>query len=157
MTKKFVTRALLIAGLFSVGVTASFAQTAAESSRMRRVSPAAESRQPIAAAAVAQQQSSTLSLTPTQRVKIDALSREVSALHTERARLWSEYKSITARSDYSDDMAASQAAPRMLRIVEINNQLAPIVARQQQELNSVLTPTQQATMNSLVKVAKTQW
>lgn len=153
MTKKFVTRALLIAGLITFGAASSFAQTAVKA-KVRRVPPEGENKQPVAAATVIAQSKSSLNLTPAQVAKIDAMNKEVAALHAERARLWAEYKSIRARSDFNDAMAYKEAAPRMTRIVEINNQLTPIVARQQQELQSILNASQQAQVSTMVDKAK---
>ena len=81
------------------------------------------------------------------------MSNQVSALQTERAKLWSEYKAITARPDYSDDMAFNEAAPRMKRIVEINEQLTPIVARQKSEIASVLSPAQLSQVSTMAAAA----
>jgi len=153
MTKKFVTRALLIAGLMTLGTAASFAQSPAMG-RVRRVAPEGENKQPVAAATVISQSKSSLNLTPAQVAKIDAMNKEVASLHAERARLWAEYKALRARPDFDDNMAAKEAAPRMMRIVEINNQLTPIVARQQQELQSILTTSQQAQVSTMVDKAK---
>jgi hypothetical protein len=42
----------------------------------------------------------------------------------------------------------------MHRIVEINSQLSSIVARQDRELASILTPAQRASLSQMVKTAQ---
>ena len=151
MTKKFVTRALVIAGLLVAGATASFAQSAAVS-KVRRVAVDKEKAQPVAASSVIM--SSSMQLNADQRAQVSALSQQVATLQAERARLWSEYRAITARPDFSDDIAAAEAAPRMHRIVEINAQLEPLVVRQDAQLASILTPSQRTQAARMVSDAK---
>jgi hypothetical protein len=50
-------------------------------------------------------------------------------------------------------MAFAEAAPRMKRIVEINEQLSPIVARQKSELGTVLSPAQVSQVNAMAAAA----
>ncbi len=151
MTKKIVTRALLVAAVLVTGITASFAQ-APVASRVRRVAADKEQAQPVAASTVIM--SSAISLNSEQRAKITEMSKQASALQAERAQLWSEYRAITARPNYNDAMAANEAAPRMLRIVEINNQLEPMVARENSQLATILTPAQRAQVTRLVSTAQ---
>lgn len=153
MTKNFVTRALMITGLMAISAAATFAQ-APVASKVRRVAVGAESKQPYAASVVAVDSKNTLNLSADQQTKISGLNQEVSALQAERAKLWSEYRAIKARPNFNDNMAATEAAPRMLRIVAINSQLAPIVSRQQQQLTGILNASQQAQMSTMVKAAK---
>ena len=136
MTKNFATRALMIVGLMVAGTMASFAQTVAVE---RRVASGKENLQPVAVSAVAM---TSLNLTADQRARISAIDGQATALTAERARLWSEYNALVARPDFSDALAADEAAPRMLRIVAINKQLASVVARQESQVNAILTPAQ---------------
>src|SRR5687768_13741036 len=124
MTKNFATRALMIVGLMIAGTVASYAQ--AVKAECRRVAFGAESRQPVATSAVALSTPS-LNLTESQRAQIASIGGHASALSAERARLWAEYNAVISRPDFSDELAFSDAAPRMLRIVAINNQLAGLV------------------------------
>jgi Spy/CpxP family protein refolding chaperone len=151
MMKTFATRALLIAGLLIVGSMATYAQTS--TAQTRRVAYGAESRQPVAVSAVALSAPS-LNLSETQRQQIAAIGAEAATLQDERARLWSEYNAVIARPDLTDAMAADEAAPRMLRIVQINNQLASIVSRQESQVNAILTSTQRAEAAKLVAGVK---
>ena len=139
MTKNFATRALMIVGILFAGTMASFAQS--YDAQVRRVAPGRESEQPVATSAVVLN-ASTINLTAEQRAQISQLSTEVNALHSERERLWSEYRAVVARPDFSDEMAAAEAAPRMHRIVAINNQLSSIVARQEPQVNAILSTSQ---------------
>jgi hypothetical protein len=151
MTKKFVTRALVLAGLLVAGVTASYAQQS-YTSTVRRVAVNKESQQPVAASSVIM--SSSMQLTADQRTQVAAMDKQVASLQAERARLWSEYRAITARPDFTDDMAAAEAAPRMHRIVEINAQLTPLAAKQETQLASILNTTQRAQVARLMSDAK---
>lgn len=151
MTKKFVTRALIVAGLMITGVSASFAQTAV-ASKVRRVGVGEERAQPVAASTVIM--SSAISLSGEQRAKIAEMNKEAAALHAERTRLWSEYRAVKARPDFSDALAAREAAPRMLRIVEINEKLEAIAARQNAELATILTASQRTEVARLVANTK---
>jgi hypothetical protein len=151
MTKNFATRALMIVGLLIAGSMATYAQT--YTAQTRRVAIGAESRQPVAVSAVALSAPS-LNLTADQRAKISAISGEATALHTERERLWAEYNAVIARPDFSDEMSAAEAAPRMLRIVQINNQLASIATRQESQINAVLSSSQRAQAARLVADVK---
>lgn len=153
MSMKFVTRALVVAGLLVAGVTASFAQTGTPcASKARRVLPGTESKQPVAPSAIIL--SSKMSLNAEQKAKVAAMNTEVASLQAERARLWSEYRAVRQRPDFDDNMAEKEAAPRMRRIMQINAQLAPIVARQDAQLASLLTSSQQAELARMVANAK---
>jgi hypothetical protein len=147
MTKNFATRALLIAGLLIAGSMATFAQT--YTAQTRRVAAGAETRQPVAVSAVALNAPS-LGLTDAQRQQIAAIGSEASTLQAERSRLWAEYNALVVRPDFTDEMSADEAAPRMLRIVQINNQLASMVARQETQLNAVLSTSQRTEAAKLV-------
>lgn len=140
MTKNFATRALMIVGLMIVGTMASYAQSTV-TAQVRRVAIGAESRQPVAVSAVALEAPS-MNLTATQRQQIASIGGQASALSTERARLWSEYNAIISRPDFSDAIAFAEAAPRMLRIVSINNQLTSVVRSQEAQVNAILSGTQ---------------
>jgi Spy/CpxP family protein refolding chaperone len=146
MTRNLATRALLIVGLLFVGTVATYAQSM--SSQVRRVAPGKEHLQPVAASAVAL--GSSMGLTADQRAQIGAISAGATALQSERARLWAEYRSIVARPGFDDAMAVAEAAPRMLRIVAINNELTAIAGRQDAALKSVLTPAQQSELSGHV-------
>jgi hypothetical protein len=139
MTKNFATRALMIAGLLIAGSMATYAQSVP--AQTRRVAMGAERLQPVATSAVALS-APGLNLTADQRTQLSAISGEASTLQSERARLWAEYNAVIARPDFSDEIAAAEAAPRMLRIVAINNQLATAVARQESQVNAILTGAQ---------------
>ena len=151
MTKKFVTRALLIAGLLVAGVSASNAQSVINST-VRRVTVSQEKSQPVAASTIIM--ASSMQLNADQRAKVASLNQQVSALHEERARLWAEYRAVTSRADFNDDMAAAEAAPRMHRIVEINAKLAPLAAQQETQIASILSSTQRAQVARLMSDAK---
>jgi hypothetical protein len=153
MTKKFVTRALMIAGLLVAGVSASFAQQSKSiASTVRRVPVDKEKSQPVAASTVIMK--SSMQLNADQRAKVTALDQQVAALHSERARLWDEYRAVRARADFDDNMAAAEAAPRMHRIVEINAQLEPLVAKQETQLASILNSSQRAQVARLMTDAR---
>ncbi|MBC8144399.1 MAG: hypothetical protein H7X80_02370 [bacterium] len=139
MTKNFATRALMIVGLMIAGTVASYSQSVTAQSR--RVAFGAEHRQPVAVSAVALSTPS-MSLTESQRTQIAAISGPAASLSTERARLWAEYNAVIARPDFDDALALSDAAPRMLRIVAINNQLAGLVRSQEAQVNALLSSTQ---------------
>src|SRR5262249_523724 len=125
MTRTFVTRALMIAGLVFAGATAGFAQNVPVAAKPNRIPLSRVSSQPVAASSVIMSsQGATLSLTADQRAKISTLNTEVAALQSERAKLWAEYRSIISAPNYSDEIAESQAAPRMKRILAINDQLS---------------------------------
>ncbi|MDB5033273.1 MAG: hypothetical protein JWQ98_514 [Chlorobi bacterium] len=153
MTKIFVTRALLIAGLAIAGSAASFAQTSMASS-VRRVDPSKENQQPVPASTVLVANMSALNLTAQQQTQVASMDKEVAALTAERAQLWSEYRAIKARPDFSDDMAAAEAAPRMHRIVAINAQLAPVAARQDGQVAALLSSNQYGAFRKMVASAK---
>lgn len=154
MTTKIAIRTLVLAGIITFGTTEMFAQQQQPvESRVRRVPVSQQHLQPTSAAPVAAKAKAELKLTAQQSAKIDAMNSQVSALQAERTKLWSEYKAITARPDYSDDMAFAEAAPRMKRIVEINEQLAPIVARQKSEIATILSPAQVSQMNAMAAAA----
>jgi hypothetical protein len=151
MTKKFATRALIIAGLLVAGASASFSQQIVTST-VRRVAAGKENAQPVAASTVIMK--SSMQLSADQRAQVSALNQQVAALHAERDRLWSEYRAVKARPDFNDDMAAAEAAPRMHRIVEINAQLAPMVAKQEAQLASILNSSQRAQVAQLMSTAR---
>ncbi len=153
MTKNFVTRALILAGLIATSATASFAQSAV-ASKVRRVDHTKQAEQPIAASSVIMSKSSTMNLTADQKTKIAEMDREVSALQAERDRLWSEYKAFQARPDFSDAMAEKEAAPRMKRIVEINAQLAPLAANQESRLASILNNSQRTQLVQMISATR---
>lgn len=156
MTRKIVTRALLIAGLVAASATASFAQGVA--SKVRRVDMAKEHLQPVAMSTViAENNADVIRLSADQRVQIAALNDEVAALHQERTRLWAEYRAVTSRPDYNDALAVKEATPRMQRIVEINAQLEPMVARQDAQLSTILNSSQRAQAAKLVSSVKAQF
>lgn len=140
MTKNFATRALLIVGLMVAGTMASFAQTAAVT---RRVAHDKVHLQPVAVSAVAM---TKLNLTADQRAQIAAIDGQATALTTERARLWAEYNALIARPDFSDELAAAEASPRMRRIVAINAELASAAARQDAKVDAILTSAQRSEM-----------
>ena len=161
MTGKFVSRVLMIAGLVAVSATISNAQVASQVSHARRVSANHVALQPVAASAVLMGANGSLSksamalnLSADQRAKITAMSNETAALQTERTKLWQEYRAITSAPNYNDNIASTQARPRMARIVEINAQLAPIVARQSSELSSMLSPAQRSAVAQMVTSVK---
>ena len=156
MTTKFMSRVLTIVALLFVGTMASFAQTATYTSAPRRVALDQEKMQPVAASAVIMdaQGAASLNLSDDQRTQISALNREVASLHAERAQLWSTIRQTTARADYDDAMASAEVAPRMLRIVAINSQLSSIVARQDRQISSILTPAQRSEVARMVTSAK---
>lgn len=139
MTKNFATRTLMIVGLMIAGSMATYAQS--YTAQTRRVAIGAERMQPVATSAVALS-APGLNLSETQRAQLSAIGGEAASLQSERARLWSEYNAVVARPDFSDELAAAEAAPRMLRIVAINSQLATAVARQESQVNAILTGTQ---------------
>ena len=147
MMKNFATRALMIVGLLIAGSMATFAQT--YTAQTRRVAAGAEHRQPVAVSAVALS-SPSLNLTATQRTQLADIGNAAVALQDERTRLWAEYNALIARPDFTDEMSATQAAPRMLRIVQINNQLASVVARQESQVNAILTSAQRSEAAKLV-------
>jgi len=155
MTNKIVTRALVIAGLAIASTAASFAQAPVEA-RVRRVAVDKVNQQPTAASTVALQRGGSLNLTADQRSRLQTMNSEAAALHSERAKLWAEYNEIIARPNFNDDMAASQGAPRMLRIVEINNRLASIAARQDTEVAAVLNATQRAQLSRMISSYKAE-
>ncbi len=151
MTKKIATRALMIMGFIAVGFTSStFAQTTAT---VRRVTLDKINQQPVAASSVALTNAS-LNLTSAQKTQIAEMDRQVSALQSERTKLWSEYRAIIARSNFDDKMAASEAAPRMKRIVAINAQLAPLASKQEAQLSSILNSTQRSQLAKMVTNVK---
>jgi hypothetical protein len=161
MTGKLVSRVLMIAGLVAASATISFAQVASQVSHVRRVTPSNVSKQPVAASAVLMgangslnKSAMALNLSADQRAKISAMSSETAALQAERTKLWQEYRAITSAPGYSDNIASTQARPRMKRIVEINAQLAPIVARQSNELSAMLSPTQRTAVAQMVTSVK---
>jgi hypothetical protein len=161
MTGNFVSRVLMIAGLVAASATISFAQVASQVSHPRRVAASQVSMQPVAASAVLMGTNGSLSksamalnLTADQRAKISAMSNETSALQAERTKLWQEFRAITSAPNYTDYIANTQARPRMARIVEINAQLAPIVARQSNELAAMLSPTQRSAVAQMVTSVK---
>jgi Spy/CpxP family protein refolding chaperone len=161
MTKKFMTRALTIVGLLFVGSMASYAQTATYTSTTRRVALDQENKQPVAASAVIMDAqgglakgAASLNLSDAQRTQIGELNREVAALHSERAQLWSAIRTAKASANYNDDVASAEVAPRMTRIVAINSQLASIVARQDRQMASILTPAQRTEVSRMVNSAK---
>jgi hypothetical protein len=161
MTKKFMTRALTIVGLLFVGSIASYAQTATYTSTARRVALDQENKQPVAASAVIMDAqggfakgAASLNLSAEQRTQIAELNREVAALHAERATLWSAIRTVQARPDFSDELASTDVAPRMTRIVAINSQLSTIVARQDRQIASILTPAQRTEVSRMVNSAK---
>jgi len=155
MTKQIVTRALVLAGIALASTVASLAQTPVEA-RVRRVALDKIDQQPVAASVVAVQQSARLNLTTDQKSKLAALSTEAANLHSERARLWSEYNTIIARPNYNDDIAASQGAPRMLRIVAINNRLQAIAANQDSQVARILNATQRSQLTQMVTSVQAQ-
>lgn len=161
MTKKFMTRALTIVGLLFVGSVASYAQTATYTSSARRVALDQENKQPVAASAVIMDAqggfakgAASLNLSDAQRAQITELNREVAALHSERAQLWSAIRTFQARPDYSDAIASAEVAPRMTRIVAINSQLTSVVARQDRQIASILTPAQRSEVSKMVSSVK---
>ncbi len=161
MTTKFMTRALTIVALLFVGSMASFAQTSTYSSTPRRVALDQENKQPVAASAVLMDAqggfakgAATLNLTADQRTQISEMNREVASLHAERAQLWSTIRQTTARADYNDAIASAEVAPRMTRIVAINSQLSSIVARQDRQISSILSPAQRTEVARMVTSAK---
>jgi Spy/CpxP family protein refolding chaperone len=161
MTKKFMTRALLIVGLLFVGSMASFAQTSTFTSTPRRVALDQENQQPVAASAVIMDAqggfakgAASLNLSAEQRAKIVEMNREVASLHAERAQLWNTIRQMQARADYNDDIASAEVAPRMTRIVAINSQLSSIVARQDRQIASILTPAQRTEVSRMVTSVK---
>ena len=154
MTTTFVTRALMITGLLVAGATSSmFAQATAST---RRVAVDKVNQQPVAASSVAldAKTSSTLNLSSAQKTQIADLDRQVGALQAERTKLWSEYRAITSRPNFDDNMAAAEAAPRMLRIVQINNQLAPLAAKQESQLSTILNSSQRTQLAKMVANVK---
>lgn len=152
MTTTIAIRTLVLAGIIAFGAAEMSAQQPVES-RVRRVPVSQQHLQPTSVAPIAASAKSELKLTAQQNTKIAAMSNQVAALQAERTKLWGEYKAITARPDYSDDIAFAEAAPRMKRIVEINEQLAPIVARHTTEIATVLNPTQLSRVNTLAASA----
>lgn len=156
MTKKIVTRALIMAGLVVASATASFAQ-AAVASKVRRVAVDQENQQPVAASTVILDKGSSLNLTADQRTQIASMNTEVSALHAERDRLWAEYKAVKARPDFSDEIAEKEAGPRMRRIVEINAQLAPLAAKQESRIASILNASQRTQLGQMVSAARARF
>jgi hypothetical protein len=162
MTKNFMNRALTIVGILFVGAASAFAQSnQTYTATPRRVALDAEKSQPIAASAVIfdnqgglAKSAAGLGLTADQASKISTLNREVASLHSERARLWSEYRAVKARPDFSDEMATKEAAPRMLRIVQINSQLSSMIARQDAQVSAILTPAQRSQVAKMVSSAK---
>lgn len=154
MTKKIVTRTLMIAGLVVASATASFAQAPAVA-KVRRVAADKENLQPVAASVVALEQSGTLNLSADQRTKLEAMSSEAVSLQTERARLWNEYREIVSRPNFSDDIAAAEAAPRMLRIVEINAKLAPVAAKQESQVATILSGSQRSQLAKAMTSVRT--
>ena len=154
MIKNFATRALMIVGLMIVGTAASYSQTVTATTR--RVAIGAESRQPVAVSAVALS-APGMNLTADQRSQISAIGSEASALSSERAKLWAEYNAVINRPDFSDELAFSDAAPRMLRIVAINNQLAGLVRSQEATVNSILTSAQRAEASKAIAAVRTSF
>jgi hypothetical protein len=61
---------------------------------------------------------------------------------------------MQARADYNDDIASAEVAPRMTRIVAINSQLSSIVARQDRQIASILTPAQRTEVSRMVTSVK---
>ncbi len=155
MTKNFVTRALVLVGLLAATATASFAQTAV-TSKVRRVAVDKENQQPVAASTVILSKASSLNLTAEQQAQIAAMDKEVAALHSERTRLWSEYRALTARPDFNDQMAEKEAAPRMQRIVQINAQLAPLAEKQESRIASILNSSQRSQLAQMVSAVRTK-
>lgn len=150
MTKKFVTRALIMVGLIAASATASFAQQGTIASKVRRVAADRENQQPVAASTVILSKAGTMNLTADQKAQIVEMNKEVSALHAERDRLWAEYKQVTSRPDFSDEMAEKEAAPRMRRVVELNAQIAPLAAKQEARVSSILTASQRSQLGTMV-------
>lgn len=153
MTKKFVTRALIMVGLIAASATASFAQGTI-ASKVRRVAADKESQQPVAASTVILSKAGAMNLTSDQKAQIVEMNKEVSALHAERDRLWAEYKQVTSRADFSDEIAEKEAAPRMRRIVELNAQLAPLAAKQETRVSSILNASQRSQLGTMVSSAR---
>lgn len=153
MTKKIVIRALVIAGLAFASTAASFAQAPVEA-RTRRVAVDKINQQPVAASVVAVQQAGALQLSAEQRGRLQSMNSEAATLHAERAKLWEEYNQIISRPNYNDDVAASQGAPRMLRIVEINNRLAAIASNQESQVAGILNATQRRQLSSMIGSVK---
>jgi hypothetical protein len=119
---------------------------------------AKEHLQPVAMSTViAENNADVIRLSADQRVQIAALNDEVAALHQERTRLWAEYRAVTSRPDYNDALAVKEATPRMQRIVEINAQLEPMVARQDAQLSTILNSSQRAQAAKLVSSVKAQF
>jgi hypothetical protein len=144
----------MITGLLVAGaITSTFAQATASP---RRVAVDKINQQPVAASSVALESktSSSLNLTSAQRTQIANLDRQVGTLQAERTKLWSEYRAIIARPNFDDNMAAAEAAPRMLRIVEINNQLAPLAAKQESQLSTILNSSQRTQLARMVATVK---
>jgi Spy/CpxP family protein refolding chaperone len=155
MNNNLVARAAAIVAIGIACTVSSFAQAPVEA-RQRRVAVDKINQQPVAASAIALQQGAALNLTEAQRTKIQAFGTEAVNLHAERARLWNEYNAIISSPTYNDDVAASQGAPRMLRIVAINNRLKEIAASQNGQVAAILTPSQQTALNRLVANVQAQ-
>jgi hypothetical protein len=162
MTKKFMTRALAIAGLTIAGTSAGFAQQIYHS-EMRAVPTNAGYHQPVVASVLLADaqgslgtSSATLNLTDAQRAQISDLAHEASALQAERDRLWKEYNTISKAPGYNDQMAETQGAPRMFRVVALNKQLAEIADRQEVKLATILNPAQRTAVAQMVSSARAQ-
>lgn len=157
MTKQIMTRALMIVGLFVAGTVATFAQQQVYvKSEVRRVALDKVDQQPVAASVVAMQ-ASNLNLTADQRAKIASISTQAAALHTERARLWSEYTAMKNSPSFTEAQAKNEAEPRMRRIVAINAELARMVASQDSQVAAILTPSQRASLGQAVMQMKAQF
>jgi hypothetical protein len=144
----------MIAGLVFAGATAGYAQNVPVAAKINRIPANRTSQQPVAASSVIMSSQGALNLSADQRAKVTTLNNEVAALQSERAKLWSEYRSITTAANYSDEIAESQAAPRMARILAINSQLSAIVAKQDRQLSTILTPSQRDAVAKMVVTAK---
>ncbi len=162
MIKKFVTRALMIAGLTLAGYSASSAQQV-YSAQVRCIPTGGENRQPVVASALladAQggfgKAAAGLSLSTSQRTQVADLAREASSIQAERDRLWSEYKSITTAPGYNDQIAQSQAAPRMFRILALNKQLSAIASSQEVKMATILNAQQRTAVAQMVTAARAQ-
>lgn len=151
MTKNFATRALMVLAILLSGVAVSNAQ--AVTAQTRRVVYGQEKLQPVASSAVVLAAPS-MNLSTEQRAQISAISSDVVALHNERARLWSEYNALIARPDFTEEMSATQAAPRMVRIVAINSQLSNIISTQESQVAAILSTSQRTQAAQLVAQTK---
>jgi hypothetical protein len=151
MTKKFVTRALVITGLAFASASISFAQSPTVAVA-RRVAVDKINQQPVAASVVAIEQGKSLALTAQQRTALTALGSEATALQAERTRLWSEYNAVIARPDFNDDISTAEAAPRMFRIVEINSKLSAMAPSQESQVASILNVSQRGQLARMLSM-----